>query len=197
MALGRRWCLAISLCATASGFQQPETGQRADVYAIYSLMMTSPRPSNGSDGNEIYLIADTTVPGYPREPCVRVPPAFQHDFDEVLADFNSRKDKPAKLERAFNISKPYELLNADQVKEFIDWRTPRRGPKPSPPELFRNSTGLFRLTDVYFNRRRTLALTAIAMYCGSLCGSMNWKVFEKVEGNRWEARPWVYCTTAS
>src|SRR5260370_22314708 len=67
-------------CAAASGFQQTTNAtadfeRRADIYAIYSLMMTEPKTTHGPDNNEIYLIRDTTVPGTPPEPCVRVPPA--------------------------------------------------------------------------------------------------------------------------
>ena len=53
-------------CVAANGFQQPlksssEAERRADVYAIYSLMMTSPKTSHGVDDNKVYLIATLSM----------------------------------------------------------------------------------------------------------------------------------------
>jgi hypothetical protein len=98
-----------------------------------------------------------------------------------------------KLERAFSIAKPYELLNADDVREFVEIHSFRRTPYPNPKELLPKTTDLFWLGDVYFNQTHTLALTAISTYCGNLCGSMTWKIFEKSSTGQWEERPWVTC----
>jgi hypothetical protein len=84
-------------------------------------------------------------------------------------------------------------LNADEVREFVEIHSLRRTPYPNPKELFRKTTDLFRLGDVYFNQRRTLALTAISTYCGSLCGSSTWKIFGKTPNGQWEEKPWVTC----
>jgi hypothetical protein len=183
----RSWCILIVTCAVAySQGTSADVGRKADVYSIYSQMMTNPKTSHGEDNNQIYLIEGSTVPGYPREPCVRVPPANQSAFDEILADYSKRKDSPATLEAAFNIPKPYQLLNGDEVKEFMEER--------SPFQLSQKATDLFRLTDVYFDHNRTLALTAISTFCGGLCGMFQWRVFEKT-GKGWEDRPrWVTCT---
>jgi len=96
---------------------------------------------------------------------------------------------------ALSIPKPYELLNADDVREFEEIHSlPRtRFPYPNPKELRRKTTDLFWLGDAYFNHAHTLALTAISTYCGGLCGRMNWKIFEKSSTGRWEDRPWVFC----
>ena len=186
-------------CAAASGFQQTTNAtanfeRRADIYAIYSLMMTEPKTTHGAENNDIYLIRDTTVPGTPPEPCVPVPPAYERRFAETLADYQRRKDTPATLERALNITKPYQLLNRDEAKEFAELHDLRPGPKAKPKELFQKATDLFGLTDVYFNGDRTLALTGISTYCGPLCGGYQWKVFEKTNRG-WEERPWVGCRT--
>jgi hypothetical protein len=193
----RRSFLLIVASAAASGFQQPsatpDSERRADVYAIYSKMMTDPQTSHGPDNNEIYLIRDTTVPGMPAEPCVRVPSSHERSFAEILADYKLRKDTPAPLERALTVSKPYQLLNRDETDEFIRSRDTRPGPGANTKELFQKATDLFSLIGVYFNRDRTLALTGISTFCGSLCGSYEWKVFEKTNNQRWEERPWVSC----
>ena len=157
-------------------------------------MMTNPKTSYGYDHNEIYLIGDTTVPGTPATPCVRVPPQHADSFAEIMADYIRRRENPATLERAFNITKPYELLSAEEVREFIAQHSLRPKPYPNPKPLFQKATDLFRLTDVYFNRNRTLALTAISTWCNNLCGTSNWKIFEKTNSGNWEERPWITCS---
>jgi hypothetical protein len=189
------------ISATVHAYQ-PQTSpagpqREKDVYAIYSQMFTNPPTSHGRDNNDRYLIAETTAPGEPKEPCVRPPKEREAEWREVLVDFERRKDTPRRLERSFSISKPYELLNADEVKEFIaDRSLPRLGTAVAD-ERFRGVTDLFRLSDVYFNRRRTLALTYISTWCRGLCGLMLWKVYEKSNAGGWDERPWVPCTTIS
>jgi hypothetical protein len=179
-------------------------------------LLTNPRTSHAGDksDNERYLIAPTTVPGYPRVPCVQPPKDREADFAEVLADYDrrvspmsislfpnapfggvGRNATPWQLKPMFSIPKPYVLLSEDEVKAFIDERLPIRRDTVRD-ERFRGVTDLFRLTDVYFNPRRTLALTQISTWCGGLCGLMEWKVFEKVDG-KWEPRQWVVCGTIS
>ena len=123
-----------------------------------------------------------TRPVVPAEPCVRVPPQYEMAYQEILDEYDRRKDKPVKLERALNIAKQYELLNADDM------------PIHSP---LRKSTDLFWLGDVYFNHSHTLALTAISTYCGPLCRQKLWKVFEKSSAGQWQERPWVGCSAVS
>ncbi len=177
-----RWCALFVACAAASAFQKgdapsADAARRADVYAIYSVLLTNPETSHGPDDNEIYLIEGTTVPGSPREPCVRAPAGHAARFAEVLADFERRQDMPSTLERALQITKPYRLLNGDGVQEFIAAHTSPGAPKVSD---------LFRLSNVYFDRDRTLALTAISTWCGDgLCGLFSWKLLEKTKDGSW------------
>ena len=192
-------CLVLTICA-AQGFQQESNPTDAvrekDAYAIYSLMLTNPRTSHGPDDNERYLIAGTTAPPYPPEPCVRPPKERDADFRQVLADYERRKATPRQLKRFLSISKPYVLLTADQKQEFIKSRSlGRKIGSDAESEQFRGVTDLFTLSDVYFNERRTLALTAISTWCGSLCAQYQWKVFEKLDTGKWEERQWISCFT--
>lgn len=157
----------------AHGFQQESTSadsqREKDVYTLYSLMMTNPQTSHGADNNERYLIAVTTAPPHPPKPCVAPPKEREAEFREVLADYDRRKGTPRQLERALSISKPYLLLTADEVKEFMKSRPVTKTDQEGGSEQFRGVTDVFTLADVYFNERRTLALTAISSWCGSLC----------------------------
>ena len=96
------------MCFCVYGPAQPTASERkSEVYAIYSLMVTNPQTSHGADNNEIYLIADTIVPGVPDIPCVSPPADERQRFSEVMADFNQRKGVHLKLEPAFQITKPF------------------------------------------------------------------------------------------
>lgn len=74
----------------------------ADIYAIYSLMMTDPT-NHVSSTDDVYVIADMTRPAVPAEPCVFIPPQYSAAYQEILNEYHRRKDKPVNLERAFNI----------------------------------------------------------------------------------------------
>ena len=150
--------------------------EHVDIYAIYSLMMTNPITSHGPSTDEVYLISDKTRPAVPAEPCVFVPPQYAAAYQEILDEYHRRKDKAVKLERAFNIAKPYELVDDDHVIT-----------------LTRKSRDVFYLGDVYFDKSHTLALTAFSTYCGPLCGESLWRAFEKSSSGQWEQRPWVGC----
>jgi mannose-6-phosphate isomerase-like protein (cupin superfamily) len=183
------------ICTIAPGFSQEtkslDSEQEKDVYAIYSLMLANPQTSHGPDNNERYLIAATTTPGYPLQPCVRPPKERDREFQEVLIDYERRKATPRELNPSFSIRKPYILLRANEVSEFMKERSLGNA---GTNTQFRGVTDLFRLSDVYFNPRRTLALTAISTWCGSLCALSQWKVFERLDTGKWEERQWVSCS---
>ena len=131
------------ICTSAQGFQQDprskDSEREKDVYAIYSLMLTNPQTSHGPYTSDRYLIAMTTGPGRPAEPCVRPPKEREAEFQEVLADFESRKTKTRQLTQSFSISKPYVLLSPDEVKDFISARFP--SPVQAP---MTNGSGAYR-----------------------------------------------------
>ena len=166
--------LSVVVGLAPTGVLQSADGH-ADIYAIYSLMMTNPQTSHGPSTDDVYLISDKTRLAVPAEPCVFVPPQYQAAYQEILDEYHRRKDKPVKLERDLNIAKPYELVN-DDVYVYMG-----------------KSKDVFYLGDVYFDKSHKLALTAISTYCGPLCGQSLWKVFEKSSSGRWEERPWVGC----
>ena len=184
------------ICTSARGFQQNTPSVDADrekeVYAIYSLMLTNPQTSHGPYVSDRYLIAMTTAPGQPQEPCVRPPRDREADFKEVLTDYESRKAIPRELKQSLSIDKPYALLSAEEIKDFISERLPRPDGNATD-DRFRGASDVFTLSDIYFNQRGTLALTAISTWCGGLCGSSQWKVFEKVDSGQWQERRWITC----
>lgn len=111
---------------------------------------------------------------------MRPPNERGEDFKEVIADFTIRNATPRILKRQLSISKPYELLTAEQVNAFRNSHAglPKRTSE-TPLALFDGVTDLFTLSDVYFSKGGRLALTAVSTWCGGLCGQHQWKVLEK------------------
>ena len=63
-------------------------------------------------------------------------------------------------------------------------------PVPAPAQAkldrrFQEINEIFTLGDVYFSNDRTLALTGIATWCGALCGSAQWMIYEKLSDGAW------------
>jgi hypothetical protein len=191
------------LCTLVYGIPQAadssKSEQDKDTYAIYSLVLAHPKTGHGPDDNERYLIAETTASAFPQEPCVQPPKEREADFREVIADYQQRKSIPRKLKPAFSIGKPYSLLDASAVSKFMQEKEralPSHGEAISNTQ-FQGVSDIFRLSDVYFNQRRTLAMTAIWSWCSGLCGRQQWKVFERLDTGEWEERRWVTCVTVS
>jgi hypothetical protein len=191
--------LLFMICTIVPGFQKEgdpaDSAREKDIYAIYSVMLSNPNTSHGPYQSERYLIAKTTVPGVPEQPCVSPPKERGAEFRDVLVDYERRKSTMRELKPALSITKPYVLLDANEVSEFIKERSFSGPGKIVPNQQFQGVTDLFRLSDVYFNRPGTLALTAISAYCGGLCGFHQWKVFEKRAPGKWEELRWDACYT--
>jgi hypothetical protein len=126
---------------------------------------------------------------------VRPPKEREADFREVLADYERRKSTPRELKATFSIRKPYVLLSAKELSEFMKERFLPSIGESVPDVRFQGVTDVFTLSDVYFNQRRTLALTAISSWCGSLCALYQWKVFEKLDSGKWAESQWISCFT--
>lgn len=187
--MSRTWLALIVSCAGARAFQPAVTAsdaaRRADTYAIYSQLLANPQTSHGADDNEMYLIGGTTVPGTPAEPCVQAPPDRAQRWAEVLADYRTRKSRQVTIQPELRIGKPYRILPTADIAEFDAARK----------VVTAHVSDFFRLTDVYFDKSRTMALVQISTWCGDLCAQWQWKVLEKAGGDTWRERQWVTCAT--
>lgn len=178
----------VMVCAAANGFQPPngsvDSQREKDVYAIYSLMLANPGTTHSAEGNERLLIAVTTRSVDLDVKCMQPPKGRERAFRAALADYDRRKAIPRNLKPALTISKPYTFLTGDEVTAFIRERDSQlRGPLQSEP--FRGATGFLSLSDVYFNRRGTLALAGLYWWCGGLCANGYWLMFEKLDTGKW------------
>jgi hypothetical protein len=173
--------------------------RRADSYAIYSRVLARPNLSHASE-SEKYLIEEfsgSSAIERMSDPlrCIAAPGPFRAAFNELLADRAAHADERYRLERAFTIAKPYDLVTEDQAAQFRNLRnTP--GHSTGDVDLFRGATDLFTLGNVYFDRNRTLAAVYMWAWCGSLCGSGTWRVFTNAGGG-WQEQKWVNCFTVA
>lgn len=109
--------------------------------------------------------------------CIAPPEDRQPEFNEVLADFEARRNTPRILKREFTRSIPHDLFT---ISEAVASRSP-------------HASYFFTLTDVYFSANGKLAMTGFDAQCGSLCGVFMWGVFEKTALGEWQERQWVNC----
>ncbi len=173
--------------------------QSADIYGIYSAVIGQIKLSHTNTATK-YLIENAT--GFSPDPspvgCVTPPAAHRRSFDEILAAFAAHKSDSFRLERKFAISKPYEILDAAEVKQFIQMTM-----NPSPldgsrdeVDKFRGGTDIIRLGNVYFNHERTFAMVRTGAWCGGLCGLWVWRILEWKEDG-WHELEWDTCITVA
>jgi hypothetical protein len=178
--------LVVAAPVAGASPQVPGDARQTDIYAIYSIMMSN--PPMGRD-NQTYAILTLTRPaiGGSGQPCVAPRPEHASRWEEVLADYTARVGKPATLVRQLNIAKPYILISQEEAAAFArvhpGFGPPPRDPQPPAPPLdpkFDGVKTIFVLSDVWFSKDGTLALTGIGD-----SGSAQWKLFEKTAGGRW------------
>ena len=180
--------LSVLLMSAMAGavIQQTEpmalTDRDRDVYAIYSLLLTNPPTPIPVATDAPYWIAAETRPlslVLPADSnelwkqlwsrCNAPPDGYESKWQEILADYTPEKDIPAMLLRQFNIQRSYVLIKKDEFGS---------GTNPGV---------VFALSNIWFNKDRTLAATRIlATSCGTLCGHSERSVYERLSDGGWK-----------
>jgi hypothetical protein len=169
--------------------------RRADTYAIYSAALAHPSLSH-PDNNQKYLVRELSGYSMENEPrdCMTVPEEYRAAFAELLADRLQLYREHYRLEPAFKMSKPVDLVTEAQAKQFGAMLF---GRSTSEMELFRGAIDLITLGNVYFDKKRTLAAFYTWAYCGSLCACGTWHVFVRNGKGDWGGQHWVTCMTGA
>jgi hypothetical protein len=192
------WLLGL-LCASAPVlFRQgwllaADPDQDDDARAIYSWLITH---STGKD--QLYLIAPETYQSeYPDKQCLRVPPDHAADFREIRADFDRSKNAlrmapgtvlyftTRTVPTFFSTTKPYVILDPNVAKEIM-LHSALLSDSPIVRERYPGAEHLLIFSDVFFNRKRTVALVNIDSWCGGLCAHSMWFAFEKGDDGVWQ-----------
>ena len=169
-------CLLLLFLGTSGRAAEPKS--LTETYEIYSALLSDPSVSH-SDRNSKYVIADRTLVSKqmadtPDTPCLRTPQLSPENLAQIMSDFRRHKDVRVPLQRIFSLSKPYVLLSPQQIVEFEK--------RPSPPPAADPDSGaqdLIRLSNVFFNQSRTVAMVYVSARCGGLCGEWGWRVLQK------------------
>ena len=192
------------LCATAPALFQQDTHpaadpvQDSDVRAIYSWLVT-----HSTDQDKLFLIApETYQTDYPSERCLDVPADHAADFRQIRADFdkNALRFAPGTVlyfttrtvPTSFSTTKPYVILDPKVAKEIM-LHSALLSDSPIVRESYPGAEHLLLFSDVYFNRKRTVALVHVDWWCGGLCDRPMWVAFEKGDAGVWQMRPWYRC----
>jgi hypothetical protein len=156
-----------------------------DVRAIYSWLATQ---------SADYLIAPETYQtvDYPNEHCLLIRKEHLADFREIRADFDRRRNTIRKVPTSLETPKPYVILDPNVANEII-WQSPALSDSPIVRERYPGAEHILLFSDVFFNRKRNVALVQIDQWCGGLCGVSRWIAFEKGKDGLWEMRAWVQC----
>jgi hypothetical protein len=186
----------------------------ADSYQIYSALLPFGETADKAWPHRLWTIRDATVTVVPPyEPCWQQPnssPSAQtgatrnphiavhppanrsQDFEEILADFDAHcHERLLLIPSAFNTAAPVRLLSPTEQDDF---HASRSISSPAGRE-YGGSPALFGFTEVYFNRRHTLALVYATHWCGNLCGQGMWVAFGLEDGKwkdlHWRTNGWV------
>jgi len=161
-----------------------------EAYQIYSLLI----PSEGAykNGNGTLIIQEETV-SWPVAPgCVSAQAADR--FKDALASYAKAQKHMWRLERQFQIERPYKLVPSDTIHKFFN----EHGPE-GWHDFYReypNSGGFIAISPVGFNQSKTLAV----VYSGSSYGSQgaywSFHLLEKGKGG-WRLVPGVTCAMVS
>lgn len=185
-----------------------------DSYRIYSALLPFGETAGKGRPHRLWTIRNVTVTVVPPdEPCwqqpnsspaaqtsatmnphiaVHPPASHAQDFEEILADFDAHcHQRVILIPGAFNTSLPVRLLSP---MEQDDFHASRSISSPAGRE-YGGSPALFGFTEVYFNRRHTVALVYATDWCGNLCGQGMWVAFGLEDGKwkdlHWKTNGWV------
>jgi hypothetical protein len=116
-------------------------------------MLTNPKTSHGAEKNERYLIATTTTPGRPEEPCIRPPAEREADFRGSAGGLQTAKIDTTRTQTGILGREAVELLSDEEAREFVaERRLPIPGEKRSSNRRFLGVTDLSTLSGVYFDQ---------------------------------------------
>jgi hypothetical protein len=188
----RRGLVAAFAVFAGFAFAQPNpghptqpTGRQQDVYAIYSLLMPGTVFSSlGSDQNQRWAVADTTVndgdinPALAPEAALQAPSDHPKRFHDAVVDYEQRRTQRQTVTRNFHLDRPYTLLSATEIQELRDART-AVSPDSSQTQKYGGYPGITYFSDVYFNPQRSAALVYMLDWCSNFCGASEWIYLEK------------------
>lgn len=179
-----------------------------DSYRIYSQLISGIEFRGSGEPHEPWLIADTTLTQIqtmdPRT-SIKPPDVRLKEFRELLDDYDRHCNQRIHLtHEAFKLPTSFFLLNEAQQHEFAQYQEFRHVLSNDALALatahaaeYKDASGIASFSQVYFNKRHTLAMVFKAWSCGGqLCGQYSWNVLE-LQNGVWKQLPWVHVFAVS
>ncbi len=187
-----RSLLAVGVCWSAIGAGQTPVAAKTydimDAYQIYSLLL--PHEESYGFAKGTLIIQEETVQKRDKpEPCVAAGSASR--FKDAIADYSRVNREQWRLQRHFQIEKPYELVSSETIDAVF-----KEGGWGGFHKRHPDSGGSIIMSAVGFNKEKTLAIVYTGSSCGGLCGSWRFHLFEKVN-NEWKEAPGITCSMVS
>jgi hypothetical protein len=166
---------------------------RADTYAIYSLLMPGvPFESMSTTQAQHFAIAGTTVsieqmnPAIPPDGQLQPPSNNAQAFREAVQDFQTRRYERIQIEHQIKIDRPYTLLAPDDLDE-LKMTLAGIDPGSQLQAKWAGYPGITYFSEVYFNTAHTAALVYMNNFCANLCANGQWIYLEK-NSDQWVRR---------
>lgn len=169
-------------------------------YAVYSAALSNLRSSQADKNSAVVIINETLEDQRTADiggGCWNSAPEPRRGEDAWKANRSRTLAGSRKLfGKKLTITRPYNLVSSEEGDK---WQQERSQPKialdpPSKedPDPFPESSDLIRVSNVFFNVNKTVALVYVSVKCGSICGLSEWIVAEKNQGI-WKASSGPAC----
>jgi hypothetical protein len=155
--------------------------EEKDSYEIYSILLRTELPSQWNITGWAVEQETQTYPTFGEMSsigmCLQPPKAQESIYRPLIDDYAAKNKKKLTLERNFDLPQ-YALVGPTDVKA-IQQRSRVADGFPF------NSSVIFHVSAVGFNRDGTRALVYVGHHCGSLCGGGGYHFLVKKDG-RWQ-----------
>jgi hypothetical protein len=168
--------LLASLLTPQTSSPRLESYKVAEAYEVYDAVISLEFPSTDANTNRLVIRAETKNSQMclaPEEPSEKI-------IGSAIADYIEQNRQSRRLQRKFELEKPYSLFNENEG-------TPST--TPADPSVFHavypDFGGLIELSAVGFNADKTIAV----VYYGPLCGMGEFHVLQK-KADKWRPLEW-------
>lgn len=194
MSSASKYFLLFTICAGLVFLSMEQSNSRKETvkggsitYDVYSALLSDP-PLSHADGNQKYVIVDTTLPREEMEPptdCRFFAENHPESQRQIEASIKRQGQTRFVLQRKLNLPKPYVLISEGRAAAFPGW-----GAKLTNADdvaTFGGVQDVIRLSNVFFDKDQNFAMVYMSAKCGrALCGAFGWQLLVKLPNGHWK-----------